>query len=113
MRSKFSVLNVTTRHTVSYGICCTKPCGTSLIHKCIIQPHQNCQIVNLIFLGIVWELKFEIFAKVIDEAVNLTSEKHDPCAQTSHLHKRRKQEYLAEGTSVELAKYPPDRKSVV
>ena len=44
---------------------------------------------------------------IIDEAVNLTSEKHDPCAQTSHLHKRRKQEYLAEGTSVELAKYPP------
>ena len=44
-----------------------------------------------------------------DEAVNLTSEKHDPCAcaRTSHLHKRRKQEYLAEGTGVELAKYPP------
>ena len=42
-----------------------------------------------------------------DEAVNLTSEKHDPCAQTSHLHKRRKQEYLAEGTSVEPVKYPP------
>ena len=44
---------------------------------------------------------------VFDEAVNLTSEKHDPCAQTSHLHKRRKQEYLAEGTGVEPAKYPP------
>ena len=42
-----------------------------------------------------------------DEAVNLTSEKHDPYTQTSHLHKRRKQEYLAESTGVELAKYPP------
>ena len=42
-----------------------------------------------------------------DDAVNLTSEKHDPYAQISHLHKRRKQEYLAEGTGVELAKYPP------
>ena len=42
-----------------------------------------------------------------DEAVNLTSEKHDPCAQISHLHKRRKQKYLAEGTGVEPAKYPP------
>ena len=42
-----------------------------------------------------------------DGAVNLTSEKHDPCAQTSHLHKRRKQEYLVEGTGVEPAKYPP------
>ena len=42
-----------------------------------------------------------------DEAVNLTSEKHDLCAQRSHLHKRRKQEYLTEGTGVEPAKYPP------
>ena len=42
-----------------------------------------------------------------DEAVNLTSEKHDPYDQTSHLHKRRKKEYLAEGTGVEPAKYPP------
>ena len=48
-----------------------------------------------------------IYMMMIDEVVNLTSEKHDPCAQTSHLHKKRKQEYLAEGTSVELAKYPP------
>ena len=44
--------------------------------------------------------------KLYNEAVNLTSEKHNPCAQTSLLHKRRKQEYLAEGTGVELAKYP-------
>ena len=44
---------------------------------------------------------------VADEAVNLTSEKHDPCAQISHLHKRRKQKYLTEGTGVEPAKYPP------
>ena len=42
-----------------------------------------------------------------DEAVNLTSEKYDPCAQISHLHKRRKQKYPAEGTGVELTKYPP------
>ena len=42
-----------------------------------------------------------------DEAINLTSKKHDPCAQTSHLHKRKKQKYLAEGTGVESAKYPP------
>ena len=44
---------------------------------------------------------------VSDEAVNLTSEKYDPCAQINHLHKRRKQKYLAEGTGVESAKYPP------
>ena len=44
---------------------------------------------------------------VADEAVNLTSEKHDPYAQISHLHKRRKQKYLTEGTGVEPAKYPP------
>ena len=42
-----------------------------------------------------------------DEAVNLISEKHDPYAQISHLHKGRKQKYPAEGTSVEPAKYPP------
>ena len=41
-----------------------------------------------------------------DEAVNLTSEKHDPCARTV-TYKRRKQEHLAEGAGVELAKYPP------
>ena len=42
-----------------------------------------------------------------DEAINLTSEKHDPCAQISHLHRRRKQKYLAKGTGMESAKYPP------
>ena len=44
-----------------------------------------------------------------DEAVNLISEKQNPCAQTSHLHKikKKKKEYLAEGSGVELAKYPP------
>ena len=42
-----------------------------------------------------------------DDAVNLTSEKHDPYAQISHLHKRRKQKDLAEGNGVVLAKYPP------
>ena len=43
----------------------------------------------------------------IDEAVNLTSEKHDPNAQMSHLHKRRKQKDLAESTGVVSAKYTP------
>ena len=41
-----------------------------------------------------------------DDAVNLISEKHDPYAQISHLHKRRKQKDLAEGTGVVPAKYP-------
>ena len=48
-----------------------------------------------------------IYIYIYDEAVNLTSEKHDLCVQISHLHKRRKQKYLAEGTGVEPAKYPP------
>ena len=43
---------------------------------------------------------------VLDETVNLTNEKHDPCAQKSPT-KRRKQEHLTEGTGVEPAKYPP------
>ena len=43
----------------------------------------------------------------IDDAVNLTSEKHDPNAQMNHLHKRRKQKDLAGGTGVVSAKYPP------
>ena len=43
----------------------------------------------------------------IDDAVNLTNEKHDPYAQISHLHKRRKQKDLAESIGVVLAKYPP------
>ena len=42
-----------------------------------------------------------------DDAVNLTNEKHDPNAQMNHLHKRRKQKDLAEGTGVVPAKYPP------
>ena len=42
-----------------------------------------------------------------DDAVNLTSEKHDPYAQISHLHKRRKQKVIVEGTGVVPAKYPP------
>ena len=45
-----------------------------------------------------------------DEAVNLISEKHDPNAQVNHLHKRRKQEDLTEGTGVVSAKYPPNVK---
>ena len=39
-----------------------------------------------------------------DDAVNLTSEKHDPNAQMNHLHK---QKDLAEGIGVVPAKYPP------
>ena len=42
-----------------------------------------------------------------DDAVNLTSEKHNPNARMNHLHKRRKQKDLAEGTGVVPAKYPP------
>ena len=42
-----------------------------------------------------------------DDAVNLTSELHNPNAQVNHLHKRRKQKDLTEGTGVVLAKYPP------
>ena len=42
-----------------------------------------------------------------DDAVNLTSELHDPNARMNHLHKRRKQKDLAEGTCVVPAKYPP------
>ena len=48
-----------------------------------------------------------IYIYIYDEAVNLISEKHDLRAQISHLHKRRKQKYLAEDTGVEPAKYPP------
>ena len=44
---------------------------------------------------------------VNDDAVNLTSELHNPNAWVNHLHKRRKQKDLAEGTGVVLAKYPP------
>ena len=44
---------------------------------------------------------------IYDDVVNLTSKKHDPNAQMNHLHKRRKQKDLAEGTGVVLAEYPP------
>ena len=46
----------------------------------------------------------------IDDAVNLTSEKHDLCAQKSPTQKKKKKKYLAEGSGVELAKYPPNVK---
>ena len=42
----------------------------------------------------------------LDDAINLISELHDPNAQVNHLHKRRKQKDLAEGTGVVPAKYP-------
>ena len=45
--------------------------------------------------------------KKSDDAVNLTSEKHNPNARMNHLHKRRKLKDLAEGTDVVPAKYPP------
>ena len=49
---------------------------------------------------------FDITLMGIDEAVNLTSEKHDPYARTV-TYKRRKQEHLVEGAGVEPAKYLP------
>ena len=42
-----------------------------------------------------------------DDAVNLTSEKHDPNAQMNHLQKEENKKDLAEGTGVVPAKYPP------
>ena len=45
-----------------------------------------------------------------DDAVNLTSEKHNPNAQMNHLHKRRKQKDLTDGIGVMPAKYPPNVK---
>ena len=44
---------------------------------------------------------------VFDEAVNLTSELHDPNARVNHLCKKEERKDLAESTSVVLAKYPP------
>ena len=41
-----------------------------------------------------------------DDAVNLTSEKHDPKAQMNHLQKEEDKKDLAEGTGVVSAKYP-------
>ena len=51
--------------------------------------------------------RFNKEALSTDEAVNLTSELHDPNAQVNHLHKRRKQKDRAEGTGVVPTKYPP------
>ena len=46
-----------------------------------------------------------------DEAEYLTSEKHDPCTQkVTYTKEKKKKEYLAEGSGVELAKYPPNVK---
>ena len=45
-----------------------------------------------------------------DDAVNLTSEFHDPNARVNHLHKRRKKKDLAESTGVVPAKYPQNVK---
>ena len=46
-----------------------------------------------------------------DDAVNLTSEKHDPNAQMNDLHKKEENKKdLAEGTGVVPAKYPPNVK---
>ena len=42
-----------------------------------------------------------------DDAVNLTSEKHDPNAQMNHLQKEENKKDLVEGTGVVPAKYPP------
>ena len=42
-----------------------------------------------------------------DDAVNLTSEKHDPNAQMNHLQKEENRKDLAEGTGVVPAKYSP------
>ena len=50
---------------------------------------------------------------VFDNAVNLTSEMHDPCAQESLIHTKRKQEHLTEGTGVEPAKHPSKGKSEI
>ena len=42
-----------------------------------------------------------------DEAINLTSELHDPNAWVNHLRKKEKEKDLAESISVVLAEYPP------
>ena len=42
-----------------------------------------------------------------DDAVNLTSEKHDPNARMNHLQKEENNKDLVEGTDVVPAKYPP------
>ena len=50
------------------------------------------------------------YINITDDTINITSEKYDPIAQVNHLHKRRKQEDLVEGTSVVPVKYPPNVK---
>ena len=66
----------------------------------------------LCFAGLQQSLMHNKQIRIIagDDVVNLTSEKHDPNAQISHLHKRRKQKDLIEGTGVMPAKYPPKGK---
>ena len=44
---------------------------------------------------------------LIDKAVNLNSELHDPNAQVNHLNKKRKQKDLTEGTGMVPVKYLP------
>ena len=44
---------------------------------------------------------------IIDDAINLTNESHDPDAQMNHLHKRKQEKDLTESTSVVPTKYPP------
>ena len=41
-----------------------------------------------------------------DEAINLTSELHDPNARMSHLRKKKERKDLTESTGVVPAKYP-------
>ena len=48
-----------------------------------------------------------------DDAVNLTSEMHDPCAQESPTHEKKTRKHLTEGTGMEPAKYPPKVKSKI
>ena len=45
-----------------------------------------------------------------DEAVNLTSELHDPNARVNHLRKKKKEKDLTESTGVVLAEYLPKDK---
>ena len=42
-----------------------------------------------------------------DDAVNITSELHDPNARMSHLRKKKERKDLIESTGVVSAKYPP------
>ena len=78
-----------------------------------VPPSLCCELV-LFFVCLILEMNWfcglpniDLRRFNIDDAVNLTSEKHDPYAQISHLHKRRKQKDLAEGTGVVPAKYLP------